>query len=450
MIKTPEKPIESGEAEQTILGALLIRPENIAEILAKIRPEDFYHENHRLIFQAMTDLEESGAPIDYNSVSLELKKSNSLGKIGGIEFLMKLAEQVGFASNYPFFVDVVHEKASLRRFADITARANRAAFNGHRFNSLLLETQEKLASLAAGAGRVETGITIKVRDWIKLAPGQFEVRQIYNDLGILAPGDKKTALMALGKAEKEGLIEKTLGRRGQYRIVEARADKIDFLHADSSNWLDLILPLGIEKYVRLFPGNIIIVAGEKGSGKTAFCLDTARLNRGKFPIRYLSSEMAAEELRDRLEKFGLLIEEWEAVDFRARRDNFADLIDPDGINFIDFLEKYDQFWTIAADIRGVFDKLRGGVCFIAIQKDKGAESGRGGMFTREKCRLHVALSARKDPQTKARINEARIDDVKVFGMPGYNPNGLVLRYNLIQGASFSLAETGAGSERENW
>ena len=153
MIKTPEKPIESGEAEQTILGALLIRSENIAEILAKIRPEDFYHENHRLIFQAMTDLEESGAPIDYNSVSLELKKSNSLGKIGGIEFLMKLAEQVGFASNYPFFVDVVHEKASLRRFADITARANRAAFNGHRFNSLLLETQEKLASLAAGAGR---------------------------------------------------------------------------------------------------------------------------------------------------------------------------------------------------------------------------------------------------------------------------------------------------------
>lgn len=442
MMKTQQKPIESIEAEQTLLGAILFKGENISEVIEKIRAEDFYYSNHRLIFEAITDLEEAGAPIDYNSVSIALKEAGNLEKVGGIKFLVELADQVGFASNLHYFVEIVHEKSSLRRLSEITAKAHHACFNGHKFGDVLVQIQEKIAELSAGAGvKIGGNLASRVREWIKMAPGQFEVRQVYNDLGIMVTGDKKSVLMALGRAEKEALIEKMPGRRGQYRIVETRADKIDVLHADACNWLDIKLPLEIEKYVRIFPTNIIVIAGEKGSGKTAMCLDAARLNKDKFHIRYLSSEMAAEELRARLDKFGLPIEDWTCVDFRSRRSNFADVIDPDAINIIDYLEKYDQFWTIAADIGAVFDKLSKGICIIAIQKDKGAESGRGGMFTREKCRLHIALNKQ---------NQARIDDVKIFAMEGYNPNGLILKYKLIQGARFQLAETTVDTDREGW
>jgi len=441
MVKTQQKPIESKEAEQTVLGSLLIDPQKIAEVLEKIRAEDFYYSNHQLIFKAMTDLEESGAPIDYRSVCVALTESGKLVEAGGMDFLVKLSEEVGHAANLSHFVNIVHEKSTLRRLAEISSKIYHACHEGRKPDELIIKAQEKLAELSAGAGCKSGNLTAKVRDWIKISPGQFEVRQIYNDLAIIVPGDKKTVLMALGRAEKEDLIDKIPGKRGHYRIKETNVNKIDFLHADPSNWLDLKLPLEIDKYVRLFPSNIVIIAGEKGIGKTSFCLDMTRMNKTRFPVNYLSSEMGPEELRNRLERFELPIEEWTVVNFRARRDNFADLIEPDSINVIDYLEKYDQFWTIASDICGVFDKLNKGICFIAIQKDTGAESGRGGMFTREKCRLHLALSRKKDP-IKGVVNEAKIDDVKVFAMPGYNPNGLVLKYKLIQGARFSLAETG--------
>lgn len=445
MSKTVEKPIESKEAEQAVIGTLLIRSENFAEVIDKIHSEDFYHLNHQTIFQAMMELDEANSPIDYNSVRIRLQETGNLEKAGGMVYLVSLNDEVGSSANLFHFVDIVYQKSTMRRFAAIMAKAYQSAFNGNRIEELITKTREKLADLSAGAGVRLGGVTGQVREWIKLAPGYFEVRQIYNDLGTVSTKDKKLVLMALNKAEKDGLIEKLPGaKRGQYRIVEEKADKIDFLKADSSNWLNITLPLDIHKYVRLFPSNIVVIAGEKGSGKTAFCLDTARLNLGRFKLRYLSSEMAAEELRDRLEKFGLPIEVWKEVDFRSRRDNFADLIDPDAINFIDFLEKYDQFWTIASDIRGVFDKLQKGICIIAIQKDTGTESGRGGMFTREKCRLHVALNKK---------NEAKIDDVKVFAMPGYNPNGLVLKYKLVQGARLILSDADSGDGKygaENW
>lgn len=441
MTKPAQKPIESKEAEQTVLGSLLVNPKNFEETREKIHPEDFYYENHQIIFQGMMDLEESGAPIDLPSLTIRLKESDLLTKAGGPIYLAELSEAVGFATNLPHFVEIVCQKSMLRRLSVLAAKTYQACFNGHKPSELIVKLQEKLADLAAhfGGSRKSSKVALNVREWINISPGSFEVRQIYNDLGILSGNDKKSVLMALTRLEKDGLIEKIPGRRGWYRTIEKEADKIDFLHADPGNWLDVKFPLGIDKYVKLYPTNIIIVAGEKGSGKTAFCLDTARLNIGQFPVRYLSSEMAAEELRTRLEAFDMPIKEWAAVDFRSRRDNFADLIDPDAVNIIDFLEKYDQFWSVGADIRSVFDKLNKGICIIAIQKDKGAESGRGGMFTREKCRLHVALGN----------HEARIDDVKIFKMPGYNPNGLVMKYKLIDGARFQLVETVFDAPRQS-
>lgn len=432
MAKDKNKPIESLEAEQSVIGAILNRPDEIFKTIERIRAEDFYHLKNQIIFQTMIGLAESGTKIELNTVITQLSEEGEIDKAGGRPYLIDLLDQTGHATDIPFHVEIIRDKSTMRRIRDAAAKIYHASSNGVGASELLYQAIDTFKHISeGGVNRRFTGTQKRVKDWILVSAGEFWVQDIYKDLGINDPNEKKAVLMALSRFEKEQIIEKLPGKRGHYRTIEKEADKIDFLHADPNNWIDVKFPMGIDKYVKLYPTNIIVCAGEKGSGKTAFCLDTARLNMGLMPVRYLSSEMAAEELRTRLEAFDLPITEWSQVDFRSRRDNFADLIDPEGINIIDFLEKYDQFWSVGGDIRAVFDKLKGGICIIAIQKDKGAESGRGGMFTREKCRLHIALGDHK----------AKIDDVKIFKMPGYNPNGLVMKYKLIAGARFDLQET---------
>ena len=122
-----------------------------------------------------------------------------------------------------------------------------------------------------------------------------------------------------------------------------------------TNELPIKLPFGLHDLYIPMPKNVVLVAGASDAGKTAFLLNICALNfKSGMKIRYLSSEMGAAELRDRIEKFkDVELDAWRQVDFRERSEGFHDLIDPDGLNVIDFLEIHDNFFQVAGKIRAI-------------------------------------------------------------------------------------------------
>lgn len=107
--------LENPEAEQSVLGALLIRPELVGQVAETLTPQDFYREAHSLIYQAILELHKAGEPVDLVTVTQKLKGKDQLEKCGGPVFLAGLSEQVGFATNGYFYSKIVREAALKRQ-----------------------------------------------------------------------------------------------------------------------------------------------------------------------------------------------------------------------------------------------------------------------------------------------------------------------------------------------
>lgn len=111
------EPIWSGEAEQSVLGAILVKPEALDEVSELIQADDFCHTAHGLIFKAMQELHKRQEPVDLVTVTMKLKEWGKLEEVGGPTFLAGLSEQVGFATNANFYARIVKEKSMLRKLA---------------------------------------------------------------------------------------------------------------------------------------------------------------------------------------------------------------------------------------------------------------------------------------------------------------------------------------------
>jgi hypothetical protein len=108
-----------------------------------------------------------------------------------------------------------------------------------------------------------------------------------------------------------------------------------------------------------------------------------------------------------------------------RSGNFADVVKPDAINVIDFLEIHKDFWEVGGMLKDIHDKLRKGTAVVALQKSKEKKVGRGGDMGLEKPRLYLA------------IDSGIITIVKCKNWQGErNPNGLSKRFRLVQGWKF--------------
>ncbi|MBM4295529.1 MAG: replicative DNA helicase [Deltaproteobacteria bacterium] len=111
-------PPASTEAEQSVLGAILVRPEVMDQVADLLGPDDFYREAHGRIYQAILDLYRRGEPVDLVTITALLKERGQLEGVGGPAFLAGLAEQVGFAVNAQYYAGLVHSKSVLRRLLD--------------------------------------------------------------------------------------------------------------------------------------------------------------------------------------------------------------------------------------------------------------------------------------------------------------------------------------------
>lgn len=280
----------------------------------------------------------------------------------------------------------------------------------------------------------------EVMDFVTtLTTGSFLLQDIYTSLQLNDKNSKAACRMAIQRIAQMGWIESCGNKSGQYRKVNKQTEKIDFLNA-SGEMLDLKWPFGIEKLCGIMPKNIVVVTGSPDTGKTAFLLDFIRRNMDKHECHYFSSEMGALELKSRLSKFPQLpLESWKFNPVE-RSSNFADVIHPNAINVIDFMEIHQDFYLIGQWIKDVFDKLNKGIAIIAIQKNtgKGVDIARGGVGSLEKPRLYISLS--NNPHT-LKIVKAKnwINDM-------VNPNGLFMRYKIVGGCQFKKEKTASGLE----
>lgn len=286
------------------------------------------------------------------------------------------------------------------------------------------EIQSKIESALKRVERRERNISDEIKEWVMTSNGFFLTSDCFRELLMTSRPDQKAGYLALMKLCKAGILEKHGDKRGCFRVVDNQVEAIDFLNASSES-LNVRWPFELEKLVKTLPKNIVIIAGEPNAGKTALLLNVAEMNQGSHEVYYFSSEMGDMELKDRLSKFTRSLNSWK-VKFLERSSNFADVIKPDAINIIDFLEVHDEFYKVGAYIKDIFDKLNKGLAIIAIQKNKGNEYGLGGGRGLEKARLYLSMEPGKIKILKA----------KNWTDSYNNPNGLECSFKLVKGCHF--------------
>lgn len=291
------------------------------------------------------------------------------------------------------------------------------------------EVPAKIESAFKRISTKEINLAGEIEDWILSTNGNFLSTDVYESLQLSTRDQHKNVSIILKRLLDKGVIEKFGNKNGSWRVVDNEAQTIDWYNSDVKA-LDIKWPLGIEDFVMTMPKNIIVVAGTPNAGKTAFLLNVVRMNMGgNMPIHYFSSEMGSMEFKGRLQKFDLPLSKWR-FNAKERASNFDDVIQPDDINIVDFLELSDEFYKVGGMLKKIFDKLKNGIAIVALQKNPGASMARGGIGTLEKPRLYITMDS----------SVMKIEKGKNWKNPEVNPNGLQVRFSLVQGAKFTAKD----------
>jgi len=243
-------PPASMEAEQSVLGAILVNPQALDQIADLLSPQDFYRQAHALIYQAMFDLYRKGEPVDLTTVTALLKDRGQLEEVGGPVFLASLSEHLGMASNAFYYARLVHEKSILR--------------------SLLTRTQEIAAACLRPVEDVDEFLDEAEAKIFEISDSK--IRPGFQSLG------------ALVVKEIEHL--EAIWHREKGRITGVPSGFID-----------------LDNYTAGFQnGDLIIIAARPSMGKTALALNIAfnAAYEAQIPVAFFSLEMSKEQLVRRL------------------------------------------------------------------------------------------------------------------------------------------------------
>ncbi|MGA2463325.1 MAG: bifunctional DNA primase/polymerase [Thermodesulfobacteriota bacterium] len=267
----------------------------------------------------------------------------------------------------------------------------------------------------------------EVRDAISITMGTFRVAEIYRLVANAVPEDRAYIRVVLSRLVEEGIVERVGKEDGLFRRIENDEQRID-IRQNSGGEIRLAMPFGLEDKVKILPKNIIIIGGTPDGGKTAFLLNVAIMNRDSHNIFYFTSEMGKEDLQVRVDLMGISREEWYSkITTIERSSNFSDVIRPEGLNIIDFLElSGDDYLKVGEHIRRIWEKLTTGVCFIAIQKRYGCDLPQGGIGAIEKARFALSFDR----------GVVKIVKAKNWRDGRSNPNGLEMEFKLVDGWKF--------------
>ena len=167
-------PPHSIEAEQAVLGGLLLHAAGYWEISDAVAEDDFYRGDHRLIWRAIVALIEDESSVDVLTVGRALEHAGSAGRGVDISYLAELAENTPGVSNLRAYADIVRERSTLRQLITAANRIADAAFNpeGRKSSELLDEAEREVFQIAEG--RPKTGGPVGTRDLLKNAVDRID------------------------------------------------------------------------------------------------------------------------------------------------------------------------------------------------------------------------------------------------------------------------------------
>lgn len=199
-------PPHSNEAEESVLGGILVDDNTISQAMEILKPTDFYKRAHAKIFEAMASLVDSGVRIDAITLSEELKKSNVLEECGGIEMLSRLASSVPSAANINYYAKIVKSFAIRRAAIHEASEVINLAFDTEKnLDEVIDETEQRILSIADE--KIEkpfTHIGDVAQDAVKLVETLYEKKKSvtgiasgFSKLDNITAGFQKSSLFIL-------------------------------------------------------------------------------------------------------------------------------------------------------------------------------------------------------------------------------------------------------------
>ena len=242
-------PPQNLEAEEAVLGSILLEQDSIISVMEFLVPDDFYRVTHQLIFAAMIELNQNSEAIDPITVSEKLRQKNQIDNVGGEAGIIELLDKVPTAANVEFYTQIVLEKSTRRKLIKTSTNIVKNAYQEDETIANVLDTAER-DILSVSEGRNKAGF-IPIRDVLHDAYESLEERSKNN-------------------GEVTGIAT---GYIGLDRMTSG-------LHADE----------------------LIILAARPSVGKTAFVLNIAKnvaVNLNE-TVAIFSLEMGAESLVERI------------------------------------------------------------------------------------------------------------------------------------------------------
>lgn len=147
--KITRTPPRNLEAEKAVLGAAFLTQDAIVQAREYLTPEDFYSHRHKIIFKAMTSLNDNDQPIDIISMKNELDREKETDNVGGMEYLTELAEAVPTAADAAYYAKLVRDKATIRRLIDTATKiAGKGYEDNEDLTTLLDEAERSILNVA--------------------------------------------------------------------------------------------------------------------------------------------------------------------------------------------------------------------------------------------------------------------------------------------------------------
>lgn len=237
------------EAEQSVIGAMFLSKYAINRACEELYPELFYLDSHAKIFEVIKELADNKKPIDITTVVEELNKKKYLDKIGGVEYLTEVVNSVPSAANVDYYIDIVRDKAVLRRLIDVSTEITTSSYDAKDSTNEILDNAEK---------------------------------QILSVIKNRKAGEFKSIQQVVSRAQT--MLEELAAQEGNITGIPTGFTDLDNLTSG------------------LHGSEFIVIAARPAMGKTAFALNLATniaINSGK-TVALFNLEMSAEQLAMRM------------------------------------------------------------------------------------------------------------------------------------------------------
>lgn len=245
-------PPYSLEAEQSVLGGLMLDNTAWDQVADRLTEADFYRADHRFVFQAIRRLAERSSPFDLITLSEWLGRNGQLEDAGGVSYLATMARDTPSAANISAYATIVREHSILRQLIRVGNEIADSAYHpqGRDSRTLLEDAEKKVFAITEQGARVQEG---------------------FKDI--------------------KGLLIKTMER------IDTLIEQDNPITGVPTGWHDFD-----EKTAGLQPGDLIIVAGRPSMGKTSFAINIAEHATIKhhYPVAIFSMEMPGEHLAMRM------------------------------------------------------------------------------------------------------------------------------------------------------